>query len=404
MKRLIIIICLIVPSLCAMSCRDVSMPFPSDGQRLCSLEVSAGDLALTRSGSVTDENRIRDLNIWIYDGTDGGLKSQIFKDGLAIAGSGNVSFYSNVLPGDVVLLIANAGRAEDAPAALGMKKNLPYPPEGVLLFMGSTGALDFNGEAYSSDVSLSRVMARLTVPVQCMTGSRLVEMSVSEAAGMIDFEAGNNIAESARCSVSGEEGCLISLSPQSGERFYLLPDYSAAMPAYLKYVVHFGAGLFGEGDELRRLRLLGAFPSGFKGGGSYECRIAVSDDPVSGSERLWERDVLRFASAELFVPVGESQSAMLAQRKPAAGAAGYTLSLDPVTMVEDDGRFRISRIYDTDAALSGASVQALAPGASRLYVRDGDSHCGWIDLKASHHTGLVLSDPVDTGSDTNTYY
>ncbi len=388
--------------LCIVSCKAVPCVVKQGPEMLCSLDISTPEDVRTRSGGDA-ESTVFDLNIWIYDGGSGTLKRQIFKDALAIAGSGNVSFYSDVVPGDFVLLIANAGGMVTAPSSLGASCSIAYPSGGGLLFMGTAGALQTNGDAYVAEARLSRVMCRLLLPVSTETGCSVESLKVCDTPGVISFVAGGGIAESAKSNVPEAGQPLLDLAGVQPGPFYLIPDCSAPMLQYAECVVHFAAGASGEGDEIRRTRLSEAFPAGLKGGSSYECRLSAIDEPVAGDESLWTRDALRFSAAELFVPVGDGGTAWLLQEKPSADAGRYSFSLSETGTLDNDGRFAVSPRYASDGTLVGADVSALSPGESKLYFRDGHSHSGWICLKASYHTGFGLADPDDEGSDVNTY-
>ncbi len=154
----------------------------------------ATDGAATRSDLVNPlrPDAIYDLNIWQYS-NGGSLLAAFYMDELsATTGYVSVSVRADVWATDRFVVIANAGRALDAPPHADMRVSYPYvtqsTPSGYMgvLAVGSRSGLSQNSESneWEADVTLRRAMARLDV--QLRLGSSLTTEGASFRSGGVD--------------------------------------------------------------------------------------------------------------------------------------------------------------------------------------------------------------------------
>ena len=178
-------------------CAGEPLPRREGGERdaLVRLSVTgAQPSGATRSDLVNplQPDTIYDLNIWQYSNR-GNLLASFYVDELsATSGQVSVGVRSDVWTTDLFVVVANAGRALDAPAHADQRVSYPYlaqsTPSGYMgvLAVGSHSGLtqDSESNAWEAEVTLQRAMARLDV--QLKLGETLTSEGASFRSGGVD--------------------------------------------------------------------------------------------------------------------------------------------------------------------------------------------------------------------------
>lgn len=413
---------------CALSCRKEAAPVaePESGMITLELHTEQGFNAKLKSSIISDEDRIYDLNVWVYS-EEGKMTDSCYEEGNPLfTGSGTLQAVMLAKDAGTAVVIANAGRKLDAPRFIDSAQKIAFSyasssaPKGVLC-MGQAG-FEAVGNGLRCVVNLSRVMSRLELKARvCDDVSaaggvlgdnvRVVSVRLRNSASVLNFIP-FNAASSARTSKAEAAGELSDYEFMSAEdvrvlnsggtvMLYSLPNYSAvpyvnspngrsALSTYVEMTLAYDAyGASSSGESVCRFYASDAQTIGLLGGCSYSADISISEN---GATAIWRKDDGRICVPDAFV-VGQTRTILLLQAKPAENASSYSWSLDGKSDLQSSGHFSISGShYDASGALLGVKVKAVGEGQGTLYLKDASGDVVGSVALSSAYPDLSIAD------------
>ena len=380
------------------SCVKEATPPPEDGER-GSIVLNVSMENGVKSSIIADENRVFDMNIWIYGG-DGSLRDSRFVSDSPFSGSASMTLPVTVSSGDMVVVLANAGVAVAAPpsASTPVSGTRDYTAsaivsQGVLAVGSGTFAGDA-GFTRSASVSLSRVMSKLSVsmalggafPAQgAVLGSniRLVSARLRGASRVWAFNPSFAAvsAQTFRAVSASQLGDyeylsdadMASLSAGGTVSLYCLPNYAGdawnasygnPLATYLEMTFDCDAvGPWSAGRIVCRFYVNDGTVVGAYGGNAYTASVRLTDDGMPVSSWRKENYCFDIPSGD-FTP-GIAKAVLFHGPRQGTPGVDYSYSLSASAASADDGRFRILS-GDGD----GVTLVCISPGSSTLYCRD----------------------------------
>ena len=375
--------------------------------------LGAADAPEARSALVspTQPDAIYDINVWQYS-QGGRLLAAFYVDGLsATSGEAVVGLRADIWSTDRLVVVANAGRALEAPASASQRVTFPYAaqatPSGYMgvLAVGTCDHLaqDSESNIWTGTVPLQRAMARMDI--QLALGSSLTVWGASFLSGGVrvtEFTLRDSPAEFSFVPSSPstvQSYTLAGSAPRADlDRLpsFVLPDGGTVSGYQAVYALPNLQGIPGSGwltaggtfsnATTATMTVLftedfGGFAPGpvafsflpagdnkyadLVGGRNYRTTLTLENACTAGSDYAGRRCDCRFrVLADNACEVGEEITVALAT--PAEYPAGSgdqvleRISLSPTSLVHDDGVFRITGAEVSEGAftdrVSGALV------------------------------------------------
>ena len=376
----------------------------------------------SKSSTIVNESLVQDLNVWVYD-SSGSLAESHYFDGLSIQSSGSVSFDSSVGGHSTLVVIGNAGRELQAPAAssglVSFQMSYPAGASGLVLMVGN-GSLSMTSSGLKSEISLKRAMSRIalkTVLASSLAASggtlggnvRIREarfcnspasfsirpnaawesVSTFKAGSGTQFQSGDRLSASDIAALhSGGTVYIYSLPNYTDVAYSDRPSDATEYASYIEMTVDFDAfANVGAGTAVCRFYANDGSRIGLQGGFSYTCRVILSND---GASNTWRKDDFRFDTPSAFTAGEEKEVVLHSQTHPASDVS-FSLSTTPG--VTATSVFRIGeKVQGT--YLNGVKVTALTSGTGTLYCFDSaGSLMGSVPL-SSAFPAISVSDKV----------
>lgn len=407
-KTAIILASMSASILCLAPSCDRSEPCPSDkggGGLLLELRTADDYAPALKSSIITDEDKVYDVNVWIYN-ERGRLTDSCFESGnplFTTYGNLNLTMLTNAT--GYVVVVANAGRELTAPHDFGSSCSVSmlydaYSASSQGVLAAGNGVIIRKASGTVCPVTLSRVMSRIAMYVDvsaearasgAVMGSnvRVKSARLRNVAATVDFVP-SAVFSTARVSrvvdAAGLRDCdclsasdLSSVNSGGVVYLYALPNYtnaayvptpseSTVLSTYIEITVAYDA-FSGKsaGEVVCRFYASDKSVIGLLGGCSYNVGVSLSED---GGTAIWRKDDGRITVPGNFVP-GETKIVSLVQDKPSEFASDYTWSLSPNSTLSTTDLFSISSdVTDASGSLVGVKVKALEAGSGTLYLRN----------------------------------
>ncbi len=397
MKSKNLIAFLAVSALICASCRRE--PVMRGEQSRAKLSVTIDAEGGAKSSLTYDENKLKDLNIWVYS-SSGELKESHYFDDLSISGSGSVGFETSAGGHSRLVLVGNAGRALTAPSDWNTRTSYPFAIGGSgRVLMAGEGALSLNATGMESHITLFRVFSRISLSVELSSalrsaggvlggnvrigGARLCNcpgqfsIQPSDAyASMRSFKADASTPLSNGDYLSSSD--ISTLYSGGIVKLYSLPNYTdmaysdrpvsdTEYSTYLEMQVKTDPlGNAGEGSFFCRFYANDGARIGLQGGCSYHCRIVLSND---GAEHYWRKEDFRFEVPDAML-AGTVNEVNLLNGNLDPGRVTFSLADTPG--VNSDGVFRLEGKVLSGGLCTGVTVVPERSGSGTLYAFDAD--------------------------------